>query len=161
MYNPAASSLVSIGSGQLSLGFCQIACYILWAILMWALFSAVKRAVGDKLLQSDAFGQFEYFLGMMGGMIRFALITLFLLAFLNAKNVTPAEIAEQKRKQLDLYGSSFFPTIGQIQQMVFIQSYTGSAVKKRLDPQLLHVSDAPAATPRSNEKSRNIDEILK
>src|SRR5437660_509773 len=58
--------------------------YLLATIVIKLVFLMIRRMAGEKLLASDAFGNFEYYLGMMAGLVRFACIVLFGLALLNA-----------------------------------------------------------------------------
>ena len=65
------------------------AAYLLAAILIKIVFIMIRRMAGEKLVASDVFGNFEYYLGMTAGLIRFACITLFVMALLNAQSVKP------------------------------------------------------------------------
>src|SRR5882762_1016131 len=73
--------------------YTYVTAYLLTAIFIKLVFLTIKRMAGEKLVGSDVFGDFEYYLGMTGGAIRFACITLFALALLNAKPVTETELS--------------------------------------------------------------------
>jgi len=139
--------------------------YLLTAILIKVLFVIIKRMAGEKLVGSDVFGTFEYYLGMMAGGIRFACITIFALALLNAKPVTDAELAAQVKYQNDNLGSVYFPPFGSIQRSVFRESFTGKLVKDYLSAQLINVDPAAGSgVSRENigqARKREVDEVIR
>src|SRR4051812_48068616 len=49
----------------------NVMAYIFAAGAIVFLFKNLKRGVGEKLVQGDAFGRFEFYLGMLAGMVRF------------------------------------------------------------------------------------------
>src|SRR5438128_124874 len=69
-----------------------ITAYLLAAIVVKILFVMIKRMAGEKLVSGELFGKLEYYLGMLAGSVRFACMILFVLALLNAKQVTKAEL---------------------------------------------------------------------
>jgi uncharacterized membrane protein required for colicin V production len=126
-YRPLGDALCQ--SSPVSHLFGYIAMYVTIAIVVKIAFAGVKKALGGKLVGSGVFGRAEYYLGMVGGAIRFACILMAALALLNAPLYTRQELAKAKAKQLDLYGSNFFPGIGSAQEDVFKGSLIGSAIK--------------------------------
>lgn len=108
------------------LGYCIVAAVVFF------IFNSIKRAVGAKLVESDAFGRFEYFLGMLAGAIRFSCIVLFLISILHAKYTTPAERAAQKKMQQDNFGSITLPTLESLQETIFFESMVGSFFEKNI-----------------------------
>src|SRR2546428_13489488 len=116
--------------------------YLLAAIAIKVVFFMIKRMAGEKLVASDVFGNFEYYLGMTAGLIRFACITLFVMALLNAKQVSKAELDAKLKEQLDWAGSIYIPPFGSIQRAVFEESLTGRAVKQYLSAELINVDPA-------------------
>lgn len=139
--------------------------YLLTAVLIKVLFVIIKRMAGEKLVGSDVFGNFEYYLGMVAGGIRFACITLFALALLNAKPVADAELAAQVKYQNDNLGSVYFPPFGSIQRSVFRDSFTGKVVKDYLSAQLINVDPAAGSgVSRENigqARKREVDDIIR
>jgi uncharacterized membrane protein required for colicin V production len=121
----------------LSLLLAYVASYLFLGVLIALLFSWIKRAVGEKLVQSDFFGGLEYYLGMLAGATRFACILLASLAILNAKHISPEEYAAQTKMQQDNFGSIRFPTLGSLQQNVFAESSSGKWIKEYLNEQLI------------------------
>src|ERR1051326_7475380 len=68
--------------------FTYIASYLFIAVLIKVVFVLIKRMAGEKLVSGEIFGNFEYYLGMVAGMIRFACMIIFFLALMNTKQVT-------------------------------------------------------------------------
>jgi hypothetical protein len=120
--------------------FSFIAAYILTAIGVKLFFWLIRRAAGQKLVGSDVFGGYEYYLGMTAGAVRFACITIFGLAILNAKPVDEAQLAKQLKEQNEVLGHVYFPPYGSIQKAIFKDSFTGSLVKQHLASQLITVN---------------------
>ena len=114
----------------------HIVVYLATAAVLKLLFSWLRRLCGDKLLTSDAFGSAEYPLGMVAGVIRYLCIILFFLSLINAVYVIPAEKAAYTKMQNDVYGKTYFPSLGGIQDNIFKDSFAGRQVKKYL-PQVL------------------------
>ena len=73
----------------------SIAAYLALALVVFIVFAILKRKFAEKLVKSDFFKGGEYYLGMLAGMVRYACVLLFVLALLNARVYTPAEIAQQ------------------------------------------------------------------
>src|SRR2546428_6002997 len=119
-----------------------ITAYLLAALAVKVVFVMIKRMAGEKLVASDVFGNFEYYLGMTAGLVRFACITLFVMALLNAKQVSKAELDAKLKEQLDWAGSIYIPPFGSIQRAVFEESLTGRAVKQYLSAELINVDPA-------------------
>jgi len=122
--------------GQTTTVFSKISCYVMAyagsALVVVALFVAVNRSLGGKLIGSDIFGRAEYYLGMGSGLIRFACILLTALALLNAPYYSAQEVKAEERFQNDVYGSNYFPTFHTIQSIVFEKSFTGPWIKENL-----------------------------
>jgi hypothetical protein len=124
----------------------------------------IRRMAGEKLVASDVFGNFEYYLGMTAGLIRFACITLFVMALLNAKQVSNVELDAQLKSQQDSLGSIYIPPFGSIQRAVFEGSLIGRAVKQYLSAQLINV-DASASKGVSHEglgrrREREVNDVM-
>ena len=58
---------------------------------------------GEKLVTNAVFGNLEYYLGMVAGVVRFACILLFGLALLNAPIVTDKELEDFFRAELEAH----------------------------------------------------------
>ena len=131
LYQPGAELI-----GQFTSMFSRLTCYLIayvcGAALIFLLFLGIKRALGGKLLGSDIFGRSEYYLGMGSGLVRFACMLLAALALLNARYFSPAEVRAMEARDIDIYGSDFFPGLHSVQATVFDQSLTGPWIKENL-----------------------------
>jgi hypothetical protein len=109
---------------------CYVAGYLTVVLLGFILFSVFKRALGGKLLGSDFFGRFEYYLGIAAAMVRFSCMVLCALALLNARLYSVGEVRALRKYQTDVYGSTFFPGLQSVQDAVFAKSFFGSLIKR-------------------------------
>lgn len=127
-YDPLAQVLLNnTPFGQLA---CRVLAYLAIVLAGLIVFSLIKYRLGGKLLGSDVFGRLEYYLGMLAGMVQFGCIVLVALALLNARLYSAAEVRAMQRFQQDNYGSNFFPTLQSVQQVVFVESFTGPHLKR-------------------------------
>ena len=130
-YEPGAELI-----GQFTDMFSQLTCYLLayvgGALLIFLLFVGIKRVFSGKLLGSDIFGRTEYYLGMGSGLVRASCMLLAGLALLNARYFSPAEVRAMEKRDIDIYGSDFFPGLHTLQTTVFNQSLTGPWIKDNL-----------------------------
>ena len=106
--------------------------YVVTAAVITMVFVYLNGVVGEKLKGSDLFGKAEFYLAMPAGMLRFACVVLVLLALLNARFYSTAEVRAMTKFQNDNYGSNFFPTLSSIQDDVFMKSFVGKQVKEHL-----------------------------
>jgi uncharacterized membrane protein required for colicin V production len=111
---------------------CYLIAYLGAALIIFILFSLLKRAVGGKLLGSDIFGRGEYYLGMVSGMVRYCCILLAALALLNARYFNPLEVRAMRDFQNAQFGSDLFPTLNSLQASVFQKSCLGPWIHQNL-----------------------------
>ena len=111
--------------------------YVVLSLAVFFVFSFLKHTLGFRLFKSNLFGNFEYYLGIPAGMVRFACILLFALAFLNARHYTPEEIKAHNDYEQRWYGSDFFPGLFTVQDQVFKKSFTGPYIKEYLGELLI------------------------
>ena len=141
-----------------------VTAYLVTAVVLKLLFLVVKRMAGEKLVGSDVFGGFEYYLGMTAGALRFACITIFALALLHAKPVRAEELSAQIKYQKDNLGEVYFPPFGKIQEAVFNNSFTGRLIKDYLSAQLINVDPtAGSGVARENigqARQREVNEVI-
>jgi len=135
LYEPLGQTIASVT--LFSLLFGCVTAYIATAIIVKLLFSGFKYFLKGKLIGSDVFGKGEYYLGMLAGMVRFGCVLIAVLAVLNARLFTQAEIKRDIEFQKDVYGSEFFPKLYTVQQQVFEKSATGSLIKQNLGALLI------------------------
>lgn len=132
--------------------FSYIASYLVVAGGVAIIFVLGKRQFGGKLIGSDAFGKWEYYLGMPAGLLRFACIMIALLAILNARFYSEQEIQAEKNYQMKNYDSEFFPTLHTLQAGVFEQSFTGPYLKKYLGFLLIESTGPGAGVKQYKQK---------
>ena len=130
-YEPVAE-LLTTSTSVFNLFSANLVAYFGVALLVIGLFAFLKKASGGKLIGGDTFGNGEFYLGMMAGMIRFTCITFALLALLNARYFSPAEVKAALKYQNEVYGSDFFPSLYSVQSQVFEKSLVGPWIKKQL-----------------------------
>lgn len=145
LYKPLGELFARVAG--LSLLYAYLSVYLATAILIKVLFTLFKRTIGEKLISGDFFGNLEYYLGMIAGVIRYACMILFFLALLNARYFSQAELVAEARSQEKELGSVFFPTLGMVHQGVFHDSLSGRLVGKNLAI-LLIAPTRPGATQK-------------
>jgi uncharacterized membrane protein required for colicin V production len=115
----------------------NLSAYILIALTIKLVVTFMKRRVGEKVVGSDLFGRFEYYLGMIAGTIRWGCMYLFFLSILHAPFYSREMLSDTDQKQEKNFGSIRFPTLGAIQHTFFKESATGWAAEHYLEPLLL------------------------
>ncbi len=131
IYEPAGELLMQSTTifGRLS---CYLVAYVVVALVILVAFAGIKRLLGGKLLGSDIFGRSEYYLGMGSGVVRFYCMLIAALALLNARYFSPGEVRAMEARDIDLYGSTYFPGLHSVQATVFDKSLTGPWIKENL-----------------------------
>jgi uncharacterized membrane protein required for colicin V production len=149
LYGPGGKLLASMSLfSPLS---CYLTVYLGVMLVVMTVFGFIRRGAGAKLVGSDVFGSAEYYLGMVAGFFRYTCIILVVMAFLNARYYTPEELRATAKYQQDNFGSSFFPTLPDLQQEVFTRSYSGRFTREYLNVVLIQ------PTPSVEGKSLNND----
>ena len=131
LYQPGGALIAQFTSVFSRLS-CYLMAYVAGALLVFLLFAGIKRGLGGKLLGSDIFGRSEFYLGMGSGVVRFGCILLTALALLNARYFSPTEVRAMEARDIDIYGSDFFPGLHSMQATVFEKSLTGPWIKENL-----------------------------
>ena len=164
------SALAYPGIGGLLIGFAKfppllgnVVAYIAAAATIIFLFRNLKRSLGEKLLQGDAFGRFEFYLGMIAGMVRFFCIALFILAILHAKYSTPQERERIAKLQRDNFGSISFPTLDEMQYSVFYKSASGNLIRTNLNALLIQPTPTGGkqGTTIGKRRENAVNEVFK
>jgi len=150
---------------MLSLASYCVLSYIIIALLLKLLFTFFKQRFGQKLVESDLFGRFEFYAGMAAGALRFACIYFFFISMLHAPSYSPEEIAKHQKDVDYNYGSDFFPSIYKIQGSVFKESLTGKSADKYLARFLLAPSSTDNVALRGDNsmarrRERDIDAVM-
>lgn len=161
-YEPIGKLLARFAPISLLLAYVTV--YVVILVAHKFFFNWCKTLVGEKLVSADWFGGAEFYLGMVAGTLRFACVLLAALALLNAREITAEELAAERRMQRENFGSVAFPTLGRVQQSVFVHSASGRFVKQYLSDQL--IASTPAGQRLTQRESigrrreRAVDEVL-
>ena len=131
LYEPIGSMIASSSSVFSILNGYLIA-YVGVALMIAAFFALIKKMTGEKAVSSEVFGRTEFYLGMLAGMVRFSCMVIMGMALLNARNFNPAEIKADISYQNDVYGSTYFPKLYNVQSQVFEHSMAGPWIKDNL-----------------------------
>jgi uncharacterized membrane protein required for colicin V production len=149
---PVGSFIRQNTAGAFDAQWSFITAYALIALAVALVFSLIKRAVGEKLTGSDLFGRYEYYLGMLAGIIRFACILLVLLAVMHSRIVAQSELdainAQMKKNLEDIHPPIYM--YGSIEQAIFNKSATGKFVQENLPDVLI-----PTITPKERAKTES------
>jgi uncharacterized membrane protein required for colicin V production len=129
-----------------------IAAYMALALTVFIVFAILQRKFAEQLVKSDIFKGGEYYLGMLAGLVRYACVLLFVLALLNARVYTPAEITAQRARDQKNFGGgpgsgfqgNFFPHLFTVQEVVFKESLLGKCVKDNLNVLLINTGQPGA-----------------
>ena len=106
--------------------------YLGTALVILFVFAMLQKRLAPKLVGTDAFGRGEYYLGMVSGMVQFGCMLLVVLALLNARAFTPAELKALEQYQEAAYGSAVFPNLHSFQAAVFERSLFGPWIQQDL-----------------------------
>lgn len=164
------AALAYPGIGGLLIGYAKfppllgnVSAYIIAAAAIVFLFKNLKRGVGEKLMQGDAFGRMEFYLGMVAGLVRFFCIALFALAILHAKYSTPEERQRIAKLQQDNFGSISFPTLDELQYSVFYKSASGNLIRTNLSGLLIQpaLPAGPSGTTIGKRREAAVNEVFK
>jgi uncharacterized membrane protein required for colicin V production len=162
-YGTAYAAPILAERGGISLFQANLTTYISSMICLLLIFSKIKRVLGEKLLGSDSFGRFEFYLGMAAGAIRFGCMVIAALSLLHAREFSEKELTAQRKFQTEVYGSTFFPSLTSVQNDIFNRSFSGMNLK-RFAPFLLLNSRWQATTkpaPRPKQKEWKAEDVIK
>jgi uncharacterized membrane protein required for colicin V production len=146
LFYPVAAQLL-FNTAPLKLLTSYVLGYVILALAVFFVFSFLKRTLGLRLFKSNLFGSAEYYLGIPAGMVRFACIVFFALAFLNARHFTPEEIKAHNDYEQRWYGSNFFPSLYTVQDNIFKKSFTGPYIKEYLGGLLIKSTPLGVSQP--------------
>jgi uncharacterized membrane protein required for colicin V production len=143
-----------------ALSSCLMA-YGLIALSTALLFALLKHWLGDKLTGSDVFGRYEYYLGILAGLTRFACMILVLLSLMHSRIVSRSELdaidAQMKKNLDDLHPPRY--VYGCIEQAIFTQSFTGRLVQTNL-PDILIPTVAPPEIPKVDSLKKKLQDAI-
>ncbi len=130
------------------------------------LFSLFKRRLGQKIIEGDVFGRFEYYLGMLAGMARWSCMYFLVLNMLHAPHFTKEyRVAKAKADDYN-WGTSIFPSVMSIQEEVFTRSFTGRNAEKYLVEVLIAPSSIDSNQLRDDNsmarrREREVDQLMR
>jgi uncharacterized membrane protein required for colicin V production len=167
-YVPAGNWLIQSGTIKSVFGTtfkeqtaAYVSAYLVITVVLFIVFSFIKSGFKEKVSGSNTFGSGEYYLGMLSGMIRYACMTIFFLALLNAPVYSPAEIAARAVYNNQTYGGGlqgysgdFIPSIDEVQDSVFKKSLLGPQIKNNLSVLLINTSGTNQPPLRQRKSSR-------
>lgn len=157
IYQPLGQMLA--GVAPLSTLTCYLLVYLAFAGLVKLIFVQIQKAVGEKLVGSNVFGSFEYYLGMIACMIRFSCAILVFMALLNARIVSEQERAATAKMQSKNFEGISFPTFGSFQQAVLVQSFVGRQVEAHLKFVLIE-STVPTKVAIKRRENDGLNDVI-
>jgi hypothetical protein len=148
-------------AGAFDAQWSALTAYALIALVIALVFALLKHWLGDKLTGSDVFGRYEYYAGMLAGLVRFACMLLVLLAVMHSRVVTRAELdainAQMKKNLEDIHPPIYI--YGCIEQSIFSQSLSGGFVQANL-PDLLIPTVAPPERPAGDSIKKKLQDAI-
>jgi uncharacterized membrane protein required for colicin V production len=147
----------------------NVSAYGLIAIAVHLVYKWFQKMFGEKLVEKDPFGRGEFYLGMMAGVTRFGCMIIVAMALMNSRVGTAAELAQMEKFQAAWFSDIRFPTYGEFQQEVLLQSFSGKWVQVHLKSVLIASVNSGAGMPRpsskptetiASKKNQEIDDIL-
>ncbi|HEV2455808.1 MAG TPA: CvpA family protein [Verrucomicrobiae bacterium] len=141
-----------------------VAGYMSIAIVLFLIFTPIKKAFRKRAENGGLFGGSEYYLGMCTGPIRYASMTMFVLALLNARSYTAAEIAAKKAYNERWYGGGIYsgdymPDLHTAQDSVFKQSFLGPYIKDDLAVLLIQTGPGDSGGANAPKKPQPVIHI--
>ena len=138
--------------------------YVLVMIAVSILFGFIKKSAGNKLVDSDFFGSWEYRLGGLAGVIRYLCIWIALLSLLSARYFDAASVAAERKIQEKEVGIVLLPTWGMAQRMALYDSFTGPYIRQYLAHQLMTpvglTHNAPNQNSLGKREQRMLDDVI-
>jgi len=145
-YSKATDILVNVAGMKRSAG-AYVTAYLTLVMIVFFVFYFIKYSLKPKVGGSSFFGGAEYYLGMAGGMVRYACIVILFLALLNAPIYSQADVAaikayNKKNYGGGLYDGNYLPNIPSIQHSVFEESFLGRYIRDYCGVILIHADDS-------------------
>src|SRR5580698_7964844 len=135
--------------------------YLIILSVIFITFSLLKRKYNPKLEGSSFFGGNEYYWGVAAGLVRYVCLILVALALLNGPYYSPNEIAAIQQYKLNNFAAGghvkgmendtgdFIPSVYEVQDTVFKNSFIGAFIKQDLSVLLINSTAAVKKTARS------------
>ena len=145
---------------NLSRMWANILGYGVVVIVVLIIFSFISKSVGNKLVDSDFFGSWEYRFGMVAGAVRYLCIWIAILAVLHARYFDAATVAAQRKAQEADTGMVLVPSWGMINRMAFYDSFSGPYIRGYLAHQLIAPVDHVKPPARENTLGKQQQRVL-
>lgn len=160
-YLPFSTIIFNNTAGAFNHLWSNISAYAVIAFAINLVFIWIKDAIGEKLTGSDHFGRYEYYFGMLAGLLRFACIIVVMCAIMHSRVYTPAELADLEKTQKKNFEDIRFPTYPSVQFAILTESCTGRLIVDHLHQVLIASvwASKPAETP-AKKSQMQIDAIL-
>ena len=130
----------------------NLTAYLSIAFVVWVFFAILKNLFKTKVEGANAFGNGEYYLGMFAGFTRYACMSLFVLALINAPTYSAGEL--QRRAAYNkqwfgggLYDGNYIADLPTVQNSIFRQSILGPVIKANLSVLLIETAAGHGKSP--------------
>lgn len=135
--------------------------YLFIAMILFTIFTALKRKYNPKLEGSNVFGSNEYYWGVVAGVVRYVCMMLVGLAILNGPYYSPLDIQRIKQYKLNTFAAGgnvkgmendtgdFIPSVYEVQDSIFKQSLIGPYIKDDLSMLLINSTGSVKKTAHS------------
>lgn len=126
-----------------------ITSYLIIVVVIRLAYTFVKKHLKKRVEEGELFRASEYYLGMMAGVLRYACIIIFFLAFISAPYYSAKDIEAEKIYNnrwygggLQGYSGDFIPSMSEFQILVFKDSLFGPAIKRGINVLLINTEGA-------------------
>jgi uncharacterized membrane protein required for colicin V production len=157
LYSYAGDLLVKTGLQRLT---ANIGGYLLIAFVVLILFGFIQKSVGNKLVDSDFFGGWEYRLGAAAGAVRFFCMYVVVLALLSSRFFDAAAVAAERKYQEKEVGLVLVPTWGMAQQMALYDNMAGPYLRQYLSYVLMRPVGYAKLGPDGNTLGKQQQRVL-
>jgi uncharacterized membrane protein required for colicin V production len=122
-----------------------LSAYLGITLVIFIIFTILKRKINPKLEGSGFFGGNEYYWGVVAGLVRYVCLLFVALALLNAPVYSAEDIASIDAYNNRWYGGGmkdysgkFVPSLYEVQDYFFKKSLTGPLIKNNLSMLLIN-----------------------
>ncbi len=160
LYGYVGDLLVQAGAQRL---LANLGGYVIIAVTVVILFGFIRKSVGNKLVDSDCFGSWEYRLGMAAGAGRYFCIYVAFLSLLSARYFDAAAVAAERKFQEKEVGLVLVPTWGMAQRMALHDNVAGPYLRQYLSLVLMrpvgYAKSGPDGNTLGKQQQRVLDDV--
>jgi len=157
LYGHAGDLLVKAGLQRLT---ANIGGYVIVALAVLILFGFIRKSVGNKLVDSDFFGSWEYRLGSAAGAVRFFCMYVVVLSLLSSRFFDAAAVAAERKYQEKEVGLVLVPTWGMAQRMALYDNLAGPYLREYLSYVLMRPVGYAKLGPDGNTLGKQQQRVL-